>query len=162
MQFSASGYTVSENGGPAVITVTRAGSSAGVATVQFDTSNGTATAGSDYTAVSQLLTFNQGETSKTVNIPITDDLLNEPDETVNLTLSNVGGSGALGTPSTAVLTISNDDPAGGYIKFSAANYNVAEGGVATITVQRQGTLTQLARVADERRSIRQSLQGRFL
>jgi len=142
LQLSAATYTVGENSGPAVITITRTGGSAGTATVKIDTSNGTATAGSDYTAVSQTVTFNNGETSKTVNIPISDDLLNEPDETVNITLSNAGGSGALGTPATAVLTITNDDPAGGYIKFSTANYNVNEGGVATITVQRTGTLTQ--------------------
>lgn len=142
LQFSAATYTVSENAGPAVITITRTAGSAGTATVQIATSNGTATAGSDYTAVTQTVTFNSGETSKTVNIPIIDDLLNEPDETVNLTLSSVGGSGALGTPSTAVLTIADDDPAGGYIKFSSPTYSVAEGGVATITVQRQGTLTQ--------------------
>ena len=146
LQFNAATYTVSENAGPAVITITRTGGSAGTATVQIATSNGTATAGSDYTAVNQTVTFNGGETSKTVNIPITDDLLNEPDETVNLTLSTVGGSGALGTPATAVLTIADDDPAGGYIKFSSPTYSVAEGGVATITVQRQGTLTQAVTV----------------
>lgn len=142
LQLSAAAYTVGENSGPAVITITRTGASTGTATVQIATSNGTATAGSDYTAVSQTVTFNNGETSKTVNIPITDDLLNEPDETVNITLSNAGGSGALGTPATAVLTITNDDPAGGYIKFSTTNYSVNEAGVATITVQRVGTLTQ--------------------
>jgi CSLREA domain-containing protein len=146
LQFSASTYSVSENNGPAVITITRAGGSAGTATVQIATSNGTATAGSDYTAVSQTVTFGIGETSKTVSVPITDELINEPDETVNLTLSNAGGSGALGAPATAVLTISNDDPTGGYIKFSAPSYSVTEGGVATITVQRVGTLTQAVSV----------------
>ena len=114
--------------------------------MDFATSNGTATAGSDYTSVSQTLIFNNGETSKTVNIPITDDLMNEPDETVNLTLSNPQGSGDLGTPATAVLTITNDDPAGGYIKFSTADYSVNEAGVATITAQRVGTLTQAVTV----------------
>jgi Calx-beta domain-containing protein/cadherin-like protein/Big-like domain-containing protein/uncharacterized protein DUF4214 len=146
LQFSAATYTVAENAGPAVITINRVGGSAATATVQIATSNGTATAGSDYTAVSQTVTFNDGETSKTVNVPITDDLLNEPDETVNLTLSNAGGSATLGSPATAVLTITNDDPAGGYIKFSAPNYNVNEGGVATITAQRVGTLTQAVTV----------------
>src|SRR5439155_6655126 len=64
LQLSASTYTVAENAGPAVITITRTGASAGTATVQIATSNGTATAGSDYTAVSQTVTFNNGETSK--------------------------------------------------------------------------------------------------
>jgi protocatechuate 3,4-dioxygenase beta subunit len=146
LQLSASTYAVAENTGPAVITITRTGGSAGTATAKIDTSNGTATAGSDYTAISQTVTFNDGETSKTVNVPITDDLLNEPDETVNLTLSNAGGTATLSSPATAVLTITNDDPVGGYIKFSAPNYNVNEGDVATITVQRVGTLTQAATV----------------
>jgi hypothetical protein len=142
LQFSSATYSVGESGGSAAITITRTGGTAGTTTVQFATSNGTATTVSDYTAVSQTVTFNDGEASKTVNIPITNDLLNEPNETVNLTLSGVTGSGVLGAPTTAVLTINDDDPVGGYIKFSAANYSVAEGGVATITVQRTGTLTQ--------------------
>jgi CSLREA domain-containing protein len=142
LQFSAATYSVSENNGPAVITISRVNGSVGVTTVNIATSDGTATAGSDYTAVSQTVTFNDGDTSKTVNIPITDDLFNEPNETVNLTLSTVTGTGALGSPSTAVLTINDNDPAGGYVKFSAPNYNVNEGDVATITVQRVGTLTQ--------------------
>jgi CSLREA domain-containing protein len=142
LQFSATTYSVSENNGPAVITINRSGGSLGTTTVDIATSNGTATAGSDYTAVSQTVTFNDGEVVKTVNIPITDDLFNEPDETVNLTLSNVTGTGSLGAPSTAVLTIVDNDPAGGYIKFNAPSYSVNEGGVATITVQRVGTLTQ--------------------
>jgi len=96
--------------------------------------------------VSQTVTFNDGDTSMTVNVPVTDDLLNEPDETVNLTLSNAGGSATLGSTITAVLTITDNDPVGGYLKFSAPNDNVNEGGVATITVQRVGTLTQAVTV----------------
>ena len=42
-----------------------------------------------------------------------------------------------------MLTILDDDPAGGYIKFSSANYSVSEaGGAVTITVERIGSLTQ--------------------
>ena len=147
LQLSSATYSVSESGGSAVITVTRTGGNAGTTSVQLATSNGTATAGSDYTAVTQTVTFNDGDSvAKTVNIPITNDLLNEPNETVNITLSGLTGSGELGSPSTAVLTIGDDDPIGGYLKFSAANYSVAEGGVATITVQRTGTLTQAVTV----------------
>jgi hypothetical protein len=53
----------------------------------------------------------------------------------------------MGTPDTAVLTVFDDDPAGGYIKFSSANYNVSEGeGAATITVERIGSLAQTVTV----------------
>jgi hypothetical protein len=56
-------------------------------TVAFATSNGTATAGTDYTATSGTLTFAAGETAKTVVVVIADDTLAEPSERFNLTLS---------------------------------------------------------------------------
>jgi hypothetical protein len=68
-------------------------------------SNGTASAGSDYTSTSGTLTFNQGETSKTISIPIVNDGVFEADETVNITLSSPTGGATLGTPATATLTI---------------------------------------------------------
>jgi VCBS repeat-containing protein len=148
LQFSAANYSVGESAGNASITITRTGGTAGTATVQFSTSNGTATAGSDYTAVTnQTVTFNDGDTSKTVNIPISNDLIDESNETVNLTLTNAGGSGALGSQSTAVLTINDDDPPGGFIVFSSATYTIAEdGGSALITVNRVGTNTSAVSV----------------
>jgi CSLREA domain-containing protein len=138
LAFSAATYSVTENGGSAAITIARSGGSAGTATVLFAASNGTATAG-DYTAVSQTITFNDGEVSKTANVPIIDDLFREPDETVNLTLSNAGGSGELGAQITSVLTIVDDDPVGGYLRFSLANFSTTESsGSTTITVERVG------------------------
>ena len=129
ISFSQSNYSVAEDGGSAAITITRTGGSAGAATVQFSTSNGTATAGSDYTAVTnQTVTFNDGDTSKTVSVPITNDSLDENDETVNLTLSSPGGSGALGSPATAVLTINDDDPTP---SLSINDVSLAEGNSGT-------------------------------
>ena len=146
LQLSAATYSVAENAGPATITITRTGGTGGTATVQIATSDGTATS-ADYTSVTQTVTFNDGDTSKTVNIPITDDLINEPSETVNLTLSNATGSASLGTPVAAVLTILDNDPVGGYIRFSSATFNTNENsGAATITVERLGTLTQAVTV----------------
>src|SRR5262249_20864121 len=75
-------------GAPAKIPITRSGTNlASDVTVNYATSNGTAT-GDDYTAVSGTLTFGAGETSKTFTVSTNDDLLDEPNETVNLTLSN--------------------------------------------------------------------------
>jgi Ca2+-binding RTX toxin-like protein len=91
--------------------VTRAGGLSGTVTVQYATSDGTATAGADYTAAAGTLSFGPGETSKTFSVAILDDTLVEGDETVNLTLSNPTGSATLGSPGTAVLTIvDNDQP----------------------------------------------------
>ncbi|MFM6070530.1 MAG: hypothetical protein ACKPB9_02900, partial [Dolichospermum sp.] len=60
-------------------------------------------------------------------IPIVNDTQFEPNETVNLTLSNPTGGVTLGTQTTAVLTILNDDlPQPGIISFNSANYSVNE------------------------------------
>jgi len=56
LQFSAATYTVNEYAGSATITVTRAGGSSGAVAVSYATSNGTATAGSDYAARAELCT----------------------------------------------------------------------------------------------------------
>lgn len=111
LQLSAATYSVAEEvaAGFAAVTVTRTGGSAGTVTINYATSNGTATAGADYTAASGTLTFLNGETSKTFNVPILDDVLDEADETVNLTLSGPTGSADLGATNTAVLTIVDND-----------------------------------------------------
>ena len=140
LQFSATTFSVAENGGTATITVTRTGGSAGAVGISFATSNGTAT-NADYTPVNQTVTFAAGDTAnKTVSIPIQNDALVEGSETVNLTLSSPTGGATVGSPATAVLTIIDDDVASaGTLQLSAATYSVAEnGGSATITVTRTG------------------------
>ena len=76
-------------------------------TVDYATSNGTATAGSDYTATSGTLTFVPGDIAKTVSVPIVDDAHNEGEETLMLTLSNP--SRAYLADGTATGTIENTD-----------------------------------------------------
>jgi uncharacterized repeat protein (TIGR01451 family) len=128
LQFNSATYGVNENAGSIAITITRTGGTAGTATVLFETSDGTATS-SDYTTVSQTVTFADGEASKTVNVPVTNDSNDEADDTVNLKLSNAGGSGQLGTPSSAVLTITDDDNAPG---ISVNDVSVTEGNSGTV------------------------------
>ena len=77
-------------------------------TVDYATSDGTATAGSDYTAASGTLTFTAGQTSKTVAVTVLDDLHDEGSETLTHTLSNA--SGAPVSDATATGTITNRDP----------------------------------------------------
>ncbi|GAP93589.1 PA14 domain-containing protein [Leptolyngbya sp. NIES-2104] len=108
-EFSGANYNVNENGGPATITVQRSGNTAIAGSINYATSNGTATAGSDYTAASGTLSFAANETSKTFAIPITDDTEGERNETINLTLSAPVG-GTLGNQRTATLTIADNDP----------------------------------------------------
>ena len=76
-------------------------------TVDYATSDETATAGSDYTATSGTLTFGAGETSKTVSVPVADDSHDDDGETLTLTLSNA--SGARIADGEATGTINNSD-----------------------------------------------------
>src|SRR4051794_38092316 len=140
LQFSGATYGVNENQGTATITVNRIGGGAGSVSVNYATSNGTAAAGSDYTSASGTLTFADGELTKTFTIPILNDTLVEPDETVNITLSNPAGGATLGSQSSAMLTIVSDDVAQpGALQFSAPTYTVNENqATATITVTRTG------------------------
>jgi hypothetical protein len=111
---SAATYSVSEGGRSAIITVHLSAANTEAVTVHYDTSNGAAAAGSDYTAASGMLTFSPSDISKTFSVPILEDTSVEGDETVNLALSSPTHA-TLGTPSMAVLTVVDNDvtPVGG-------------------------------------------------
>jgi hypothetical protein len=143
LQISAATYSVAEGGANATITVTRTGGSDGAVSARLATSNGTATAGSDYTATDTIVNFAAGDAAnKTVNVPVAQDTTDEPDETVNLTLSAPTGGATLGAITGATLTITDDDApasAAGVLQLSAPTYSVTEDGAnATITVMRTG------------------------
>ena len=139
LQFSAQSYSVNE-GGSAIISVTRTDGGTGTVTVDYATGNGTADAGIDYLAASGTLTFNQGETSKTFSIGVVGDVIHEGDETVNLTLSTPTGGAILGNPSTALLTIINNDSPTPQLQFSQPSYPLGEAvGSAQVIVNRTDT-----------------------
>jgi len=93
----------------ATITVNRTGDITGTTTVNFATSNGTATGGAsctsgvDYISVAQAVTFNPTDSSKTVNVTICSDTLVEPAQTINMALTGA----AVGSPGTAVLNVND-------------------------------------------------------
>jgi large repetitive protein len=76
-------------------------------TFTYATSDGTATAGSDYTATTATGAIPAGQSSTTVTVPVRGDTLDEPDETYAVDLSGVGGAGVL--DGHAVGTIADDD-----------------------------------------------------
>jgi uncharacterized delta-60 repeat protein/uncharacterized repeat protein (TIGR01451 family) len=132
--FAPATYSVNESGGSVTLTVVRTNANTGTVTVTYATTNGTATAGEDYTAVSGMLTFNNGESVKTITVPIANDKQVEGDETFFLTLSAPTGGAQLSGPSLATVTIVDDDAG---LRFSSPTYTVSESGVqATITVFR--------------------------
>lgn len=136
VQFASAAFSVQENSPNATITVVRNGATNSSVSVNFGTSDGTAVNGQDYSSQIGTLTFAAGETSKTFSITILDDAVVEGDETVNLSLSLPTGGATLGTPSTATLTIVNEDTG---VEFSSAVYSVAENLTnALISVRRIG------------------------
>ena len=88
-----------------VVTLSRAAS--GTVSVDYATADGSATAGEDYTATSGTLTFAAGETTKSVSVPLLDDVVNDGGETFTLTLSNPAGAWIEDGEATG--TIENDD-----------------------------------------------------
>ncbi|HVF44233.1 MAG TPA: PQQ-dependent sugar dehydrogenase [Pyrinomonadaceae bacterium] len=93
------------------VKVLRLGDAAADATVDYATSDGTASERTDYTTARGTLHFAPGETEKTFDVLITDDALVETDETFNVTLSNPAGPLAVADPASAAYTIRDDDAA---------------------------------------------------
>ena len=108
VQFTSTTYTEDESQ-VATITISRTGDISGTTTVNFATSNGTATGGAactsgvDYISVAQAVTFAPNVATQAVNITICGDMLVETTQTVNMTLTGMN----VGSPSTAVLNIND-------------------------------------------------------
>jgi len=131
-QFAAEASTAS-------VRVIRTGNPAGEISVDFATSNGTATAGADYTATSGTLNFASGELSKVISIPtLNDNVFENGNETFIITLSNSVGA-SLTMPSTTTVAILDDDPKPSLSLSS--NQRVAEGNSGTKTLTFDVTLS---------------------
>ncbi|MDM8561960.1 Calx-beta domain-containing protein [Candidatus Marithioploca araucensis] len=122
--------SVAENTGLAAFTVSLSTASGLTVTVDYATSNGTATtADSDYVAVgSTTLTFTPSQTTKTVNVTVNGDSTYESDETFNVDLSSP--SNATITDNQGTGTITNDDSPP-TVSFTAASQSVAENTAST-------------------------------
>ena len=121
------------------------GSTNRLITVDYAATPGTATAGVDFVLTNGTLTFLPGEKAKAFFVPIIDDLLVEPTETVNLILRNPSGGAPLGGQNTAILRIIDDDTA---LEFSDAVFAANEDSTkALITVRRSGESRRTRRVS---------------
>ena len=109
-QFSITGSEAVEGSG-VQFTVSLSSALNGEATVEYSTSDGTATtADSDYTAVSgTTLTFAANETEKTITIDTGNDSTDEDDESFNVVLSSPSGNAQLGLVTSASGLIINND-----------------------------------------------------
>ena len=147
---SISGQTdVNEAVGTITYTVNLSSASTSTVTVNYATSNGTATAGSDYTAASGTLTFAPGETTKTFTVAITNDTVFEGAENFTVNLSNASNASiSAGAVTTTIhddgtgfvppgTTLDNDAPR----VTSVSSPTVAEGGDLNFTVTLSNTST---------------------
>lgn len=111
--FEPGHYTVMENVGTFEVGVSRAGGDlTRPCTVDYCTEDGSAEAGSDYVSAKGTLTFEPGETMKTIKLSVIDDELFEEDEHFYVRLSNVSQPAMLVSPSLATVMILDDDHSG--------------------------------------------------
>ena len=110
VHFAATSASVSESGGSVTLAVSRSGSPAGAASVDYTTSPGSATEGSDFTGASGTLNWADGEVGdKTISIDVTNDTEDESNEDLTVLLSNPSGT-ALGASEATVVITDDDTP----------------------------------------------------
>ena len=142
---SAAAFSVTEGdigSSNLTITATLSAVSGQLASVDYATSDGTATAGSDYTDTSGTLEFQPGDTVESITVPIVGDSLFEGNETFSLSLGTADNA-SLGNPSSAVLTIEDNDPEP-EVMFSEAAYVVIEGDSGDTSVTITATLSAVS------------------
>jgi hypothetical protein len=111
---------------------------------RYNSSDGTAIAGSDYRATNGVVTFAPGQTNQYILIPIIDDTLAESDEVFNITLSGQTSGVSLGPIISAPVVIVENDK---QIFFSAPTYTIQEAYTnVTITVLRSGNTNDIVTV----------------
>lgn len=128
---------VDEAGASATVTVILDHAVERLVNIYYYTQDGTArwnTYPSDYQKVSGGLSFAPGQVSQTIAIPISNDQLAEPDEIFTLSLLDIAPDVHVGTPSTATITILDDDrrPA---VAWADTSLGATEGTTATLTVR---------------------------
>jgi hypothetical protein len=121
--------------GNAAVDVVLTGAQAGQTyTVAYATTGGTASAGSDYTPASGVLTFSPGQTGKTINIAVAADGMGEADETIFIELSSATGPGVVLGVSEHTYTIIDDQPAVSFAAAASKAYEAATPAVLDVVL----------------------------
>jgi len=136
---SSSSYTVVQNAGQMTVQVNRTTSSSGAVSASFATVNGTAVAGTDYTAVSGTLQWASGDTTaKSFSVPVSNAVPFTGSKAFSVALSNPSSGATIGTPGSASVTItgSGAPPASGSGSAPSAVSNlqlINQGGASNAT-----------------------------
>lgn len=109
LQFQSGISGALESAGSASLVITRSGGLASGVSVTVGINGGSATPGVDFTINPTLVTFAANQTTATVQVNIVQDNLVEPPEDILLGLSNPTGGATLGSPTTHIFLIHDDD-----------------------------------------------------
>ena len=129
LRISVAGVTVNEEDGVASFTLTLPEVSQETIILNYVTADGNAVAGQDYTAANGTVTFDPGETEKTIEIAIENDDRSETEESFNLIFSDVSNAIAIEPEVTATI-VDNEIP---LPKISVADLSLDEGNTDTST-----------------------------
>ena len=127
IQFSSAIYSVREDAN-VVVKLVRVGGTKGSITVNYATRNITASAGSDYLSTTGTLSFAEGETSKTITIPIVNDSIQENIETFSVNLNSTGAPDTISAPGLATIRIFEN---GSLPLLNVIDTSVSEGDAGT-------------------------------
>ena len=131
----------SEDAGVMIFTVKLSVSSVLPVTVNYATSDGTATAGEDYTAADGNLSFIPGDIERTIRILLQEDEIYEGDETFVLTLSNSVNADLANAAATGTIVNDDDNSAGALAWLSRFGRTVATQVVDTLESRFYGAFT---------------------
>ena len=133
VQFSASDYTVDE-GNSVSVEVELSSDPKSTITIPITAMGEGGATSADY-SVPQSVTFNRGETTKTVTFTATQDTVDDDGESVKLVFGSMPHSGVSSvTPNETTVSITDDDDPFVTVQFGASDYTVAEGRTQTVTV----------------------------
>jgi len=138
---SDAAYTVSQSAQSVTVSVNRTEGAVGATSVMYQTTNGTAVAGTDYTAVSGTLNWADGDSAaKSFKVAISNATPFSGNKTFTVTLGNPTDGAMLGDPQSSAVTIAGDASAAvGNVQLSAATYSVGQAaGTLMLTVNRSG------------------------
>lgn len=134
--FSATNFVANEGGGSASLTVLRTNGASGSVSVTFNTVPGTAQPGLNYVTSSGTLTFGNGDTVKSITVPLVDNNVVQGPVSLSVILSAPTGGATLTAPTNTTLTIMDNDT--GFAFLSGTNYVRETNGIVSIFVQRIG------------------------
>ena len=114
-QFKKRAVVVKESAGAVNLSISRTGGADGEVTLKWMTKDKNAVSGKDYSGGSGEITFNHGETQRSLSIPIMDDMEKEKDEQFEVELYEADNNAKLGKQVKTMVTIVNDDEYSGII-----------------------------------------------